>query len=83
MEDTDESNPSRVGALITPFYDRSDGKQSPGVWGSFVEYGSIHGDPQPFMRPACDEGAEASIEIFVEKASEAMQQLPESPRVAA
>lgn len=83
MEDTDPGKPSRVGALITPFYDRGEGKQSPGVWGSFVEYGSIHGEAQPFMRPACDEGAESSLEVFVEVVGEEMQRIPEAPEVAA
>jgi HK97 gp10 family phage protein len=44
--------------------DKAKGKQSPGVWGLFVEFGSVHGAAQPYMRPAYDSSHAAAQEAF-------------------
>jgi HK97 gp10 family phage protein len=43
------------------------GSQSPAVYGLWVEFGSVHNTPQPYMRPAFDEGKiDAAIAFAVE-----------------
>ena len=82
--DADNGNdPSRVGGTISPMYDRSEGWDSPGVWGKFVEYGSVHGPAQPFMRPAVDEEGMDAIDVCIAETGAAMDELPEAPEVAA
>lgn len=51
-------------ALIGPEYKKEDGSQSPGLYGLFVEFGSVHGDKQPFMRPGFDESNRAALDAF-------------------
>jgi HK97 gp10 family phage protein len=46
----EESGTVHVGAE----YKKSEGEQSPGVYGRFVEFGSVHNQPHPFLRPAFD-----------------------------
>ena len=46
-----ESGVARVGIRRG----KEKGSQSPAVWGSFVEFGSIHGAAQPFMRTAFEQ----------------------------
>ncbi len=51
---------------IGPKYE-GERKDSPGLYGMFVEFGSIHGAAQPFMRPGFDSGKEQALESFTEE----------------
>lgn len=56
------SDGQRGTVKIGPTYDKADGNQSPGVYGTFVELGSVHNPhPQPFMRPAFDTEADEAL----------------------
>jgi HK97 gp10 family phage protein len=72
-------NPMRVGGTVSPTYDKSGGAQDPGVWGKFVEYGSVHGRPQPFLRPAVDEDGAAAIDAMAEEMRAGLDAIAESP----
>ena len=43
------------------------GKQDPGVYGLFVEFGTKDTHAQPYMRPAYDEGRRAAESVFTEE----------------
>jgi hypothetical protein len=76
MEDVRANNPTYTSGLVTPIYDGG-GQESPGVWGKFVEYGSVHNpDPKPFLRPAVDGGAAEAIDICVRVTGESLDKLP-------
>ena len=62
LSPTKESGTVRIG----PLRDKAKGKNSPGIWGSFVEFGSVHGAAQPFMRPGFDSSKEAALDKFTE-----------------
>ena|ERR1035437_1025047 len=62
LSPTEESGTVRIG----PLRDKAKGKNSPGIWGSFVEFGSVHGAAQPFMRPGFDSSKEAALDKFTE-----------------
>ena len=51
---------------VGPLKDKSKGRQSPGVWGMFVEFGSVHGAAQPFMRPGFDSAAKPALDAFTD-----------------
>jgi HK97 gp10 family phage protein len=72
-------NPARVGGTVSPTYDKSQGAQDPGVWGKFVEYGSVHGEAQPFLRPAVDQDGAAAIDAMANEMREGLDAIPESP----
>ena len=60
---------------IGPLKDKSKGKDSPGTWGMFVEFGSVHGAAQPFMRPGFDSSSKAALEAFTEVIREGVETL--------
>lgn len=63
-------------AKIGPTYDKAKGQDSPGVYGRFVELGSIHNPhPEPFMRTAFDGVSEQALEKFTEVLSETVKTL--------
>jgi HK97 gp10 family phage protein len=63
MNPLNEERPDYVSAAISPEYEKSEGKQSPGYWCRFVEYGSEHNPhPEPFMRPTVDEAGKTAID---------------------
>lgn len=62
-------------AIVGPEYKKQDGEQSPGVWGRFVEFGSIHGDAQPYMRPAFDSEKDRALDAFAAKMREGVEEL--------
>jgi HK97 gp10 family phage protein len=64
-----ESGVARVGIRR----DKGKGSQSPAVWGSFVEFGSIHGAAQPFMRPAFEQAKTRAQEVFPAEISKAVE----------
>jgi len=51
---------------VGPVKDKARGKQAPGVWGLFVEFGSVHGAAQPFMRPAFEQSNQPALEKFTD-----------------
>jgi HK97 gp10 family phage protein len=62
-------SPSRsmATARVGPTYNAEVGKQSPGVYGLFVEVGSVHNPvAKPFMRVAFDTASQAALEAFAE-----------------
>jgi HK97 gp10 family phage protein len=72
--------PSRSAAYaqVGPAYDAEDGKQSPGVYGLFVEVGSVNNPvPKPFMRVAFDTASGAALEAFAESLNENLPELGE------
>jgi HK97 gp10 family phage protein len=60
---------------VGPMRDRSKGKDSPGIWGMFVEFGSVHGAAQPFMRPGFDYSSQPALEAFTEVIREGVETL--------
>ena len=60
---------------VGPLKDKSKGKDSPGTWGMFVEFGSVHGAAQPFMRPGFDSASQAALEAFTEVIREGVETL--------
>jgi HK97 gp10 family phage protein len=61
---------------VGPEYKKSEGSQSPGVYGMFVEFGSLHNPrPEPFMRPAFDDAAPRAQEAFTEVIRDAVESL--------
>ena len=51
------------------------GSQSPSVWGSFVEFGSIHGAAQPFMRPAFEQAKTRAQAVFTDEIKKGVETL--------
>jgi HK97 gp10 family phage protein len=66
-----ESGVARVGIRR----DRAKGAQSPSVWGSMVEFGSVHGKAQPFMRPAFAQAKSRAQEVFTEEIRKGVESL--------
>jgi HK97 gp10 family phage protein len=66
-----ESGVARVGIRRG----KEKGSQSPAVWGSLVEFGSIHGAAQPFMRPAFEQAKTRAQEVFTDEISKAVETL--------
>lgn len=62
-------------AHIGPKTEKGKGSDQPGVWGMFVEFGSIHGAPQPYLRPAFDQVREEVQNVFVETLRAGLQTL--------
>ena len=57
-------------------YDKADGSQSPAVYASFVEFGSIHNPhPKPFLRPGFDEAKDQALEKFEKVLSDGVKTL--------
>ncbi len=52
--------------VIGPEYKKSEGRQSPGLYGMFVEFGSIHGPAQPYLRPGFDEANKQALGAFTD-----------------
>lgn len=66
----------RASVKIGPKYDKKDGSQSPGVYGLFVEVGSVHNPtPKPFMRSTFDADAQTSLEKFTDVTRAALPEL--------
>lgn len=65
-------------AHIGPKIDKGKGSEQPGVWGMFVEFGSIHGAAQPYLRSAFAEAGERALEVFAETMREGVATLKES-----
>jgi len=54
-------------AIIGPRYNKADGNQSPGVYGKFVEFGSVHNPvPSPFLRASFDGSNKEALDKFVD-----------------
>jgi hypothetical protein len=70
--------PEYTNAWVCPVYGTSgasDPNQDPGYWGQYVEFGSEHNPvPEPYLRPAFDEGASAAVNIFVQTVSKFFNQ---------
>jgi HK97 gp10 family phage protein len=65
MSPKEESGTVVIGAE----YKSADGNQSPGVYDSFVEFGSVHNPatpPKAHMRPGFDSSKNAALETFTE-----------------
>lgn len=58
-----EAGTARVGLK----HDKEKGGQSPGVYGLFVEFGSVHNTAQPYMRPGYDAGKQEAQRVFTEE----------------
>ena len=57
-----QRSPSHVGGLVGPATGRR--QKYDGYYGYWVEKGTVHSEPQPFLRPALDEdGPQAQREI--------------------
>jgi HK97 gp10 family phage protein len=71
-------HPEYTCATVCPVYGISgapDSSQDPGVWGQYVEFGSVHNPiPEPYLRPAFDEGAAEAVNIFVQTAAKFFNQ---------
>ena len=61
--------------LVGPEYKKSDGNQSPAVYGIFEEFGSIHNQPQRYMSSAFDEAAQRAQEAFTQVIREGVDSL--------
>lgn len=61
--------------IIGAEYKKEDGNQSPGVYNSFVEFGSVHGPPQPHMRPGFDQANRRALDAFTETVREGVNSL--------
>jgi HK97 gp10 family phage protein len=64
-----------ITAKVGPARNKGEGKQSPGAWGLMVEFGSIHGPAQPYLRPAFDETKDEAIERFTEVIRDSLPEL--------
>lgn len=71
MSPKEESGEVIIGAE----YKKEDGSQSPGVYDKFVEFGSVHNEMKPHMRPGFDESKDAALDAFVAVATEAVESL--------
>ena len=68
-----ESGVARVG--LRRGKGKGKGSQSPAVWGSLVEFGSIHGAAQPFMRPAFEQAKTRAQEVFTDEIRKGVETL--------
>ncbi len=71
LSGTQESGVARVGIRRG----KEKGSDSPAVWGSFVEFGSIHGAAQPFMRPAFEQAKTRAQEVFTDEIKKGVETL--------
>ena len=71
LSGTQESGVARVGIRRG----KEKGTDSPAVWGSFVEFGSIHGAAQPFMRPAFEQAKARAQEVFTDEIKKGVETL--------
>ena len=71
LSGTQESGVARVGIRRG----KEKGSDSPAVWGSFVEFGSIHGPAQPFMRPAFEQAKARAQEVFTDEIKKGVETL--------
>jgi len=71
LSGTQESGVARVGIRRG----KEKGSDSPAVWGSFVEFGSIHGAAQPFMRPAFEQAKARAQEVFTDEIKKGVETL--------
>ena len=71
LSGTQESGIARVGIRRG----KEKGSDSPAVWGSFVEFGSIHGPAQPFMRPAFEQAKARAQEVFTDEIKKGVETL--------
>jgi HK97 gp10 family phage protein len=55
-----------VRGRVGPRRTKGESNQSPGAWGLMVEFGSIHGPAQPYLRPAFDQSKNASVTAFAQ-----------------
>ena len=53
-----------VRARVGPTRSKGESNQSPGTYGLMVEFGSIHGPAQPYLRPAFDQTKNDSVTQF-------------------
>jgi HK97 gp10 family phage protein len=60
-------------ARIGPKRTKGESNQSPGAWGLMIEFGSIHNQPMPYLRPAFDQTKELSVAKFAEVLRGAIQ----------
>jgi hypothetical protein len=76
MKEIHPDHPENTGAYVGPLYLKSGDDQDPGYWGQYVEYGSVHNEiPEPYLRPALDEGGQRAIDVFVAVASEKFDEM--------
>jgi len=66
-----ESGVARVGIRRG----KGKGPDSPAVWASLVEFGSIHGAAQPFMRPAFEQAKNRAQEVFTDEIRKGVETL--------
>ena len=71
LSGTQESGIARVGIRRG----KEKGADSPVVWGSFVEFGSVHGAAQPFMRPAFEQAKNRAQEVFTDEIKKGVETL--------
>lgn len=64
-----------ITAKIGPARNKGEGKQAPGTWGLMVEFGSVHGAAQPYLRPAFDDAKDEAIERFTEVMRDSLPEL--------
>ena len=62
-------------ARVALKHDKSKGIQSPGVYGLFVEFGSVHNTAQPYMRPGYDAGKQEAERVFTEEIKNGVESL--------
>jgi HK97 gp10 family phage protein len=53
-------------ARVGPRRVKGESNQSPGAWGLMVEFGSIHGPAQPYLRPAFDATTGQAVDAFAD-----------------
>jgi HK97 gp10 family phage protein len=61
--------------IVGAEYKKEDGNQSPGVYNSFVEFGSVHGPAQPHMRPGFDQSNKHALDAFTATVREGVDSL--------
>jgi HK97 gp10 family phage protein len=66
-----EAGRARIGLK----HDPAKGNQSPGVYGLFVEFGSVHNTAQPYMRPAYDSARQEAADVFAEEIRRGVESL--------
>ena len=71
LSGTKESGVARVGISRS----KGKGPDSPAAWASFVEFGSIHGAAQPFMRPAFEQAKNRAQEVFTDEIKKGVETL--------
>ena len=74
MDAVDATLPMRTGGTVSPLYDGD--AEGPGVYGKFVEYGSVHNpQPEPFLRPAVEEDGEHALDAAVVSIGSSLKQM--------